>query len=143
MKIELQEPFKSLWRTGYLRESKKDGRKRIDLFNSNKDRTTISYARYLMSVHIGEIISDEFEVDHKDDDNSNDVIENLQILSKADHLEKTRKIVKTGRTMIECVCAFCGIIFEKEKRFVKSEYKNTFCSRSCNAKYSHKFNGFK
>ena len=44
MVFDLEEPFKSLYRKSYLREDK-FGRKRVDLFNSEKDRTTIALAR--------------------------------------------------------------------------------------------------
>lgn len=130
MKIELQEPFKSKWKSGYLRESEIDGRKRVDLFNSNKDRTTIAYAKYLMSVHLGHEIPEGYEVDHIDDDSTNDEISNLQLLTEEEHLLKTTKSLSTGRTMIKLVCPVCGNEFEREKRQVK--VSNPKCSRRCN-----------
>lgn len=83
--IELQEPFKSNWKKGYLRYSNKDRRGRVDLYNTNSDRTTISYARYLKSVELGYVVPEGYEVDHKDNDKTNDDINNLQILTEEDN----------------------------------------------------------
>ena len=38
--------------------------------------------RYLMCVHLGYILPTELEVDHKDNDKTNDDFNNLQILTK-------------------------------------------------------------
>lgn len=134
MKIELKNPFASDWRLGYLRESS-DGRKRVDLFNSNFHRTTVSYSRYLMSCHLGRYLTDNEEVDHKDTDNSNDDVSNLQILTVEDHRNKTSKERSTGRAMTQLVCAYCNTPFNKENRLVKKNQENYFCSRSCNGKF--------
>lgn len=114
-RIILEPPFNSLWKRGYIREDRK-GRKRVDLVNSKIDRTTISYARYLVCVELGFILSDEYEVDHVDADCSNDSLDNLQILTREEHMSKTQKEATTGRTMVCCTCPECGIIFQKEKK---------------------------
>ena len=98
MKIELKSPFKEIWKYGYLRESSIDNRKRVDLFNSNTDRTTISYARYLMSVELGKVLSKDFEVDHIDRDCSNDEITNLQVITLEEHKLKTKQKFQAGNT---------------------------------------------
>jgi len=141
MKIKLEKPFNLIWKYGYLRQSGKDGRRRVDLVNSDIDRTTISYARYLVCVERGELLPDGFEVDHIDTDCSNDSLDNLQVLSKDMHEEKTRKENTTGRTMLNLVCPNCGKDFEREKRFVKP---NTVpkCSRKCNAEYNREHYGW-
>lgn len=141
MLIELQSPFKERWKKGYLRESLQDNRKRIDLYNSDSDRTTISYARYLKSVELGYIIPEGFEVDHKDKNNTNDSLSNLQILTFDEHRDKSSKEMSTGRTMIDLVCAECGKSFLRELRLVHSIHgsaKNNFCSRQCNGIFSRK-----
>lgn len=137
MKLKLEPPFDTDWKHAYLRESKIDKRKRVDLVNSNSDRTTISYARYLVSVREGRYLTDDEEVDHHDTDCTNDDLSNLILMSKAEHLEKTTKENTTGRTHSECVCAYCGTIFLREKRNVKKNpnQMNVFCSRSCNGKF--------
>lgn len=60
----------------------------VCLFNSKKERTTISYARYLMSVKLNRFLDRNEEVDHIDNDKTNDSIENLQILSSKENKEK-------------------------------------------------------
>lgn len=142
MKIELEEPFKSLWRKGYLRQCKKTGRRRVDLKNSKIERTTISYARYLKCVELGYIISQEFEVDHVSRDCSDDSKGNLQILSIQDHLEKTKKELKTGRSILELICPYCGINFQREIRNIKPNSLPK-CSRRCNALYNRQFHNWK
>lgn len=135
MKINLEYPFNQDWRSGYLRESKKDNRKRVDLVNNNTDRTTISYARYLMSVKLGRYLTENEEVDHHDTDCTNDDITNLKLMSTEEHLLKTSKENSTGRTMVTIECPYCKKVFEREKRNVKT--KLSFCSRSCSATYYH------
>jgi hypothetical protein len=139
MIIELEHPFKNEWRKGYLRVGK-DGRKRVDLVNWPESRTTISYARYLLSVKEGRFLSENEEVDHIDGNNSNDDLENLQILTKEQHRFKS-SLEKSGRTYIQCVCKYCGIMFERELREVK-RYPNTFCTRSCSGKYKRECCGW-
>lgn len=131
--IELQEPYRSLWRKGYLRV-RADGRKIVDLYNSNEDRTSTAYSRYLISVKIGEILSEEFEVDHKDSDKTNDCISNLQIMTKESHREKTRKEM-SGRNCVTLVCHFCKTDFEREVRNIRDQ-ENHFCSRKCNGSFN-------
>lgn len=106
--IELEEPFRSVWRKGYL-QTHKDGRQYVCLFNSNSDRSLISYARYLVSVREGKFLPDEVEVDHKDDDKTNDHSDNLQILSGRENNRKAA-IAKRGKIVSEEIrlCEVCG-----------------------------------
>ena len=134
VKIEIVGPYATLYRVGYVRTDS-TGRRRLDLKNSNLDRTTITYAKYLMSIRIGRFIDENIEqVDHIDNDRTNDDIENLQILTISEHINKS-KTERNGRTYIKCVCAYCNCEFERELRQMYKNYKNTFCSRSCNGKY--------
>lgn len=137
MILELESPFKELWTKGYLRKSK-EGRKRVDLVSWPESRTTVSYARYLLSVKLGRLLMENEEADHIDQDKTNDDLENLQVLTIEEHKVKTKGEV-SGLTMVTCVCPFCGESFERRASLV-GRTKNTFCSRSCNAKYN-KANG--
>lgn len=134
MKIELQEPYASRYSNGYLRVDEY-GRGRVDLVNSRADRTTVSYARYLVETSIGEFIPSGYEVDHKDTDCSNDDLSNLQVLTREEHILKTSK-ERTGKTILILKCAHCGIEFKREKRQIKVDSVATFCSRSCNGKHN-------
>lgn len=139
MKIELKSPFKEIWKYGYLRESSIDNRQRVDLFNSNTDRTTISYARYLMSVELGKVLSKDFEVDHIDRNCSNDEITNLQVITLEEHKLKT-KIEVSGREYKNIVCDFCEKEFQREVRQLGKNkgYSRAFCSRQCFGKFHAK-----
>lgn len=141
MIINLEKPFSDDWRKGYLRQSK-DGRKRVDLFNSDKDRTTISYARYLVCVDRGEYLPRDYEVDHINGDNSDDRLDNLQVLYKDEHLLKSAKERTTG-ALLEHICPECGTVFKKYKCKIDKHSKNSFCSRSCNGKFNFKLKNFK
>ena len=129
MVINLEEPYSSLYRKGYLRIPK-DGRKMVDLFNSSEDRTTISYARYAMCVNLGYILSKDYEVDHIDRDKTNDDIINLQVLTVAEHRQKNSKEMTTGRNLLKLICPQCNVEFAREARLVNVE--NPKCSRKCN-----------
>lgn len=134
MIIELQEPFKSLWSKGYLVVNP-ENRRNVILYNSDLDRTTISYARYLMCVKIGYILGPEYEVDHKDDDKTNDDINNLQILTKEENrIKQEYRYMMTQQVCYGYECAWCGTRFILTERQVKMRLKttnNAYCSRSC------------
>lgn len=139
MLIELQEPFKSKWSKGYLRLSN-ENRKILDLFNSNSERTTISYARYLMGVKLGFEVPEEYEVDHKDNNKTNDDINNLQLLTQEQNLLKQQWWYNA---MIQVwhifPCSYCHGLFYITDRQLKGRrsqgVEHEFCSRSCSAKF--------
>lgn len=140
MKIELQEPFKSLWRNGYL-ITNRENRRHVCLVNNDGDRTTISYARYLMGVKLGAIVSSDFEVDHKDDDKTNDDINNLQLLTKLENSLKENeryRIHEQVRYTLHCTnCESPFILTEREwKMRVAQNLVNICCSRSCSGQYA-------
>jgi len=127
MIIELQEPFASKWSKGYIVVNNQN-RRNVVLFNNQSDRTTISYARYLMGVKLGYEVSDHLEVDHKDDDKTNDDINNLQLLTKEENLLKE-----------QYYCAYCTDSFilteaEVNERLAKN-VEMAFCSRSCSTNF--------
>jgi len=135
LRIELEEPFKSKWLRGYKRISIKDGRARIDLINSSKERTTISYARYLLSIKIGRELLESEEADHINGDRTNDDINNLQVLNKEVHLEKTL-LERENRLYYRLRCPQCRKEFQTPANQVRNGKKLKFCSRSCNGKFS-------
>lgn len=144
MILELQEPFKSLWNKGYLRLSN-DNRKRVDLVNNELNRTTISYARYLMCVKLGYILSEEYEVDHIDDDKTNDDINNLQVLTQEQNLlKKQYKYIIEDQVCFGYECKWCDtkfILTEREKKMrLAQNVEFSFCSKTCSSKY-HSFSG--
>lgn len=87
MKITVEPPFAGIWKHAYLVKNK-ENRTMVCLVNSKEDRTTISLARYKMSVKLGRLLADDEQVDHIDNDKTNDSIDNLQLLSPAENMEK-------------------------------------------------------
>ncbi len=126
MKIQLEFPYSAKWRNGYI-VTNPEKRKTVILFNSKHDRSSVSYARYLMAVHMGRFLSESEHVDHIDDDKTNDVISNLQILSQAANNKKSSK----GLTIVTLSCGCCGKSFVREKRQLYSPRKTISCSRKC------------
>ncbi len=111
-------------------------KRRMACLVSKKNRTTISYARYLMSVHLGRKLKKTETVDHINEDKLNDSLENLQILSNADNIKKSAK----GRAMATLKCPVCSNFFTKEKRqthLIKGG-NPTCCSRKCSYKKQRK-----
>ncbi len=106
---------------------KGENRKYICLVGS-LDRTTISYARYLMSIHLGRLLEKHEHVDHINENKLDDRIENLQILTPE---ENTRKSAKPA-ILIECVCENCQEIFYRRKgQEPGTNRKKSFCSPEC------------
>lgn len=145
VKIELEEPFKSKWRHGYLRISN-ENRKIVDLYLSDAERTTISYARYLMCVKLGYILGDEYEVDHIDDDKTNDDINNLQVLTKEQNrIKRESNYIVNQQVVYGVYCAYCGgpfLITERDRKMkIAKGVQHTFCSKRCSAGYHYNITG--
>lgn len=101
-------------------------------------RTSTSYARYLMGIHLGRLLTNKEEVDHKDDNKLNDDLDNLVVVSKQENRAKGRK-----RTMVELTCPTCLTKFTRERKnthLVKGGKIPTCCSRSCSGVYQHLVN---
>lgn len=140
MRLELEGPFKGKWKLAYLIKGS-DNRKRVFLYNSRSDRAGLSYARYLMCVHLNRMLKPEEHVDHVDEDKTNDVIGNLQILTPA---ENTRKNVEARRKLGKLLtdffifdCPVCKEFFTKRLNVVaklEAEGRQICCSKSCSAK---------
>lgn len=134
MKIDLEHPFKNDYKYGYL-VIDKEPRRLVILVDFENKRSSISYARYLMSCHIGEYVDKNYEVDHIDNNKLNDDINNLQLLSKLDNIRKSHIIAKT----LTLNCPICGKEFIIAERNYKCKIKNNIiptCSRTCGHKKS-------
>jgi hypothetical protein len=119
--IELEEPYSSKWKRGYL-NTNTEGRKTLSLYNSHKDRTSTQYARYLMSIKLGRFLDKEEHIDHKDNNKKNDDINNLQILSLKENNRKA-----SYKPPIICICPICGIQFESTKKKIGTKTSSTKC----------------
>lgn len=110
MRIKPEKPFDK-WDRAYLLTHSNSGpaknRKFVHLYNSKSDRKCISYARYLMCVKLGRILTSKETVDHINNDPTDDRIENLQILSLSDNIRKYAKYRFTGHNKRTCKCPEC------------------------------------
>lgn len=138
MEIEVLPPYRGLWRKATLRMCE-DGRRRVTLWNGSV-RMGTTYARYLMSVKLGRFLTEEEHVDHKDEDKSNDDIDNLQILTPLQNLQKNNEFKARQRkaagidVLVTVDCEGCGKPFEKSLRnvrYAKSKGWTQTCSRKC------------
>ncbi len=118
----------------YIVHHKKMNRRMACLVNpyNRKDRKTISYARYLFSVHLKRILSEDETVDHINNDKMDDRIDNFQILSRKDNKAKSQG----KRTFINYTCPSCSSIFSRRKG-ASYNVKFPSCSKVCAGKYSH------
>lgn len=136
MKIESEYPF--LEYNCYKVFHKKMNRWQLCYVNKTdkKERRTITYAKYLMCIKMGRILTRQEEVDHIDNDKTNDDINNLQIITQAENTYKHHKTLTIKMVRMFCYC--CNTTFEREHRRTflckKSQMYPTACSASC-AKY--------
>lgn len=146
MRIELEEPYKSMFKTGYLNVGT-DGRRRV-WFTDQNGITVFgtSYARYLMSVKLGYLVPDHLEVDHKDDDFTNDDINNLQLLTQEQNLLKQQlNYINNVQEVYGFHCAWCSTPFlltlaEVNERTARGK-ELAFCSQLCGARHFNSTQG--
>ena len=116
---------------------KKGDRFMINLVSiDNSSRTTLSYVRYLMSIHLKRKLESYEHVDHIDNDKCNDVLSNFQILTIKENNLKSRRHLNKQKIMVLFKCPNCGIEFSREKRMshlIKGG-NLTCCSRQCSGK---------
>lgn len=139
MKIELEEPFKSKWRYGYF-VTNSENRRNVVLYNSAGDRTTVSYARYLYGVHLGYEVPDHLEVDHKNNDKTDDRLDNYQLLTaEQNRLKQEYKYMTFEQVVYGVYCAYCQSPFLMTDRVRKMRMAQSveypFCTKSCSTNY--------
>ena len=129
MRIEISDFYRE---KGYDRvyvSVNKEPRRVATLRKPNKEMHSMSYAKYLYTSHFKVDIPEGDQVDHIDGDRMNDVIENLQVISRCYNNRKDKK----HKEMVEFVCPVCGKHFLIDKRDVPFR-KNPTCSRECGRK---------
>ena len=116
---------------------RKDGRKHIVIIYDDGTRKTKSYPRFLMEQYLGRELLDEETVDHINEDFTDDRIENLQLLSRAENSAKA--MVNKPAKIYKFICPSCGKLSSKSLAQVKHNQKRStkgpYCSRSCAGKY--------
>lgn len=139
MKIDLEYPFSEDWKSGYI-VTNSENRKNVILYNTPKDRSTVSYARYLMSVKLKRYLTELEQVDHIDNDRTNDIISNLQILSVKENMVKFAKYFYGGRKYVLLKCPVCSGIFSRKANLTQMMqcFKNRIpcCSKLCRDEFN-------
>ena len=138
-RVKAEHPYDGYWL--YRVWHKKEGRWQANLVKISdiSERTTISYARYVMSVSLGRLLNTGTEhVDHISNDKSDDRLENLQILSPVENKKKQQDFYAEAHPIkIEICCSFCGNKFEIFTRIHKFHVKRGRtkfnCSRKCSS----------
>lgn len=110
---------------------KKLDRMMAQLVNGNISRTTMSYSRYLMSVHLGRILEKDEHVDHLNNDRTDDRIENFQLLTPEENSEKYHKL--NPATYTEFICPICATVFKKTLQRAWGKV-DPCCSKKCGYK---------
>jgi hypothetical protein len=137
-------PFSEFMIYGPVSDWSDGGRRKMFLrpiFNGvalSSRQTTTSYARYMMSVHVGRILLRSEEVDHIDGNKLNDALCNFQILSGRENRVKFSR--ERGRAMVTLECSNCGSIFTRVRsntHLCKPGQSYTACTRRCSAILSH------
>lgn len=96
----------------------------------------MNFARFLMEQSLGRHLGEDEEVDHINDDCTDDRLENLQVLSKQAHREKTSAAARIGK-IGTYHCLHCKISIELkvciyEQRMRESDHKEgVYCSAEC------------
>lgn len=132
MKIELNKPYNKDYKAGYIAVNN-EPRRVLTLISYNGNRTSTSYARYLYSCHIGRYLSTNEHIDHIDNNQLNDDINNLQILTKAENNDKMRKRHNIKRSYTTLICPICNNEFTRPTNRITHKVNPT-CSRKCGYK---------
>jgi hypothetical protein len=115
--------------------TRKDGRQHIILYDGIQ-RKTVSYPKYLMECYLNRYLKSDETVHHKDEDFTNNDINNLEILIRAKH----SSLHNVGH-FVELNCSNCKTLFTLSlgifnQRFKRSKSGDLFCSTQCD---THKF----
>jgi len=124
-KLILQPPYSNDWRLGYL-NTNTEGRKTVALYNSQKDRSSVSYSRYLLAVKLGRYLTADEEAHHIDGNKKNDLIENIELINWRMH----RREHTVGQSMVQLKCDGCSKSFARTVRNYNPN-GNQYCSVAC------------
>lgn len=134
-----KKPFENYWMYEVFHEQEQRWQVNLIVKDNISIRTTLSRARYRMSVYLGKLVSSEFEVDHKDNNKLNDNLSNLQLLTKEENKQKQVDFYRVNNPeFIQLSCSMCFSSFRKLIRNYKFHTKrgqiNFYCCKSCQYK---------
>jgi len=116
-----------------------DGRKHVIHYDEiTGKRRTQSYPRYLMEQYLGSELTTDEQVDHINNDHTDNRIENLQLLTKQANNEKSRQYAE----MLLFECPVCGDEFLRKASSYRYHQEKKgkagpYCSKSCMGKIHH------
>lgn len=123
----------------------RSGRRIISIVYTDKTKTNILYSRYLMQMKLKRKLLSSENVDHKDEDKTNDKIANLQILTRSQNTIKQLDYAQIRLGFGEFECPECFMIFTRKIFLVEQSskrsknYKGPFCSLRCGALFKHRY----
>jgi len=133
------EPLPKIYRT-VIENHKDSGRKSIQVFWDKETRTRMSLARFKMQQSLKRKLLKSEQVDHVNEDKTNDDISNLQILSPKKNVEKNhlhRGNLTGDNKYGDFMCALCQKGIRRLIRRTKGQ-ENVFCTDTCAAKFNNK-----
>ncbi len=118
---------------------RKDKRMHVVIVHDDGRKQTKSYPRYLYEQFYGCTLTPEQTIDHINNDFNDNRIENLQVLSLTDNVQKQHKAAP--RKLYKFTCPVCGVASVKYFNEVsgnrKKGKKGPYCSRQCAGKASY------
>ena len=134
-------PFQDYYIGNIFINPRENDRKFIKLYpKTGKKLPPIIYSRYRMQVIEGRLLDKNEEVDHIDANPTNDADDNLQILTKEEHRNKTNKeklemSPKIGTCCDGCKNDFINYLWDIRSLLRNRKTNNLFCSKKCKKKY--------
>lgn len=112
-------------------------RKYIELYGQNNKNFGTAYARYLMTVNLGHKIHPDFEVDHINNDCTDDRIDNFQVITPQQNQKKRNAFVGEYRAVLLCpVCQKKFTLAMHNTHFNNIGRLVSFCSQRCSGKFN-------
>lgn len=119
---------------------KDSGRKYYQLVSGNRTTTQL-VSRITVEVSIGRRLMKDEVVHHRDEDVTNDCLDNLEILSRESHARGHS--IKLAELSSKCVwCSAPMVLSKNQMRPIEQRRKSgPFCSRKCSGEYGASLQG--
>ena len=118
--------------------TRKDGRQHVVLYKDGV-RKTVSYPKYLLEQKLGRSLLPNETCDHIDNDYTNNCLDNLQVLTRADNARKGMEL--RSAELGHFTCPVCNSSFTRRMSRVRHNPKKNksgpYCSCSCSNKRGH------